>query len=561
MTRNRSKQVLTAALATLVAMPPSAFAQQTSEQRIQELVREASKRITSATQAGSTVADPAQSGAATGPALTLSLDDAVKMALDRNLDIAVQRLNPQINDIAVASAMTVYRPTIGSVFQQRSSTNAPTSQLQQGANGAPTTDQLQYNGTFTQAVPFHGGSFSAQLNNYRQTSTSNNVTYNPLFQSTWTLNYTQPLFRNFKIDQNRNSIYVAKVNRDISDVQLQATITNTVSNVRNAYWDYVYAQSAVEVAQQTLDLANRLVQDNKTRVEVGTLAPLDVVTAESEAANDQQALIAAQSTKRTAELALKRLIVGGTDDPAWKAQLQATDTPDFTPQPVDIDGAIRRALSQRTDLAIVKNYVKQNDETLKFLKDQTHPQFDLQVAYGTQGVGGTILQRSNSGVIGSTVTGTIPGGITDAFSSLFQAKYPTWTVGVNFSYPLGLSSQEASVARAAVQLNQIGAQMKQIELTVANDVTNAAINVQNTSEAVRAAQASVDLAQRKLDAEQSKFEVGMSTNYNVVLAQRDLANARNSQLSALRNFRKAQVEFERQQQTTLSSANITILGR
>jgi outer membrane protein len=558
---NRSKHVLlTAAFAAMaVAAAPHAYAQQASEARIQELVRQAQQRIASASQAGTTVADPAQSGLATGPVMRLGLEDAVKMALDRNLDIAVQRLNPQISDIAVASAETVYRPNITSLFQQGSSTNAPTSQLTQGTNGAPTTNTLTYNGGVTNAVPFHGGSFNANLQNFRRTSTSNNTTYDPLYQSTWTLGYTQPLFKNFRIDTNRESITIAKINRDISDVTLQATITNTVSNVRNAYWDYVYAESAVIVAQQTLDLAKRLVQDNQTRVEVGTLAPLDVYTAESEAANDEQAVIAAQSTKRTAELALKRLIVGGTDDAAWKSQIDAVDTPDFSPVPVDIDAAIRRAMAERTDLAAVKKNLQINDVTLKFLKDQTHPQVDLSVQYGTQGVGGTILQRS--GVLGGTVSSTIPGGITDAFSSLFKATYPSWTVGLNFSYALGLSSQEATVARANIQQNQVNAQLKQIELQVANDVTNAAINVQNTAEAVNAAQASVDLAQKKYDAEQSKFEVGMSTNYNVVLAQRDLATARNSQLSALRNYRKAQVEFERQQQTTLSSSSITILGR
>lgn len=558
MTRNVSKQLMTATLAALTfAAAVPARAQQTSEDRIQELVRQATARVAAQTPSASTQAPAA--AAAPGQVLNLTLDDAVKMALDRNLDIAVQRLNPQISDVAVASANTVYRPTITSLLQQQSSTRAPTSTLTQGVNGAPTTDTLTYNGGLSQAVPFHGGTFNATLNNFRQHSTSNNVTLDPQFNSTWTLAYTQPLFKNFHIDANRENIAIAKVNRDISDVQLQSTITNTVSNVRNAYWDYVYAQGAVDVAQQSLDIAERLVRDDNTRVEVGTMAPLDVVTAESQAANARQALVAAQSTRQTAELALKRLIVGSTDDAAWKASLRANDTPDFAPQPVDIEGAIRRALSQRTDLAIVKKTVEENDVILKYLKDQTHPQADLVAQYGTNGAGGTLLNRA-PGLAGQILS-TTPGGITDAFSSLFKAQYPSWQFGIQFSYPLGLSVQEATVARARIQLSQIDAQMHQIELQVANDVTNAAITVQNSAEAVRAAQQSVELAQKQLDAEQSKFEVGMSTNYNIVLAQTNFATARNTQLSALRNYRKAQVELERQQQTTLTSAGITILGR
>src|SRR5262249_14789552 len=164
--------------------------------------------------------------------------------------------------------------------------------------------------------------------------------------------------------------------------------------------------------------------------------------------------------------------------------------------------------------------------------------------------------------IGGTrvVTGTIPGGYADALSSLFGGHFPRWSVSMNFSYPLGLSTAEASVARARVQLNQIQAQLRQLELQVATDVTNAAIAVTNNAQAVQAAQAAREFAQKQLEAEQSKFEVGMSTNYNVVLAQRDLATAQNTELGNIRNYRKSLVELERLQQTTLSSTGITVLG-
>src|SRR5262249_47479199 len=148
----------------------------------------------------------------------------------------------------------------------------------------------------------------------------------------------------------------------------------------------------------------------------------------------------------------------------------------------------------------------------------------------------------------------VPGGYGNALSTLFNANYPRWTVQLNFSYPLGTSSQEASVARARVQMSQVEAQVKQIELQVANDVTNAVIQVQNAAESVQAGQAARELAQRRLEAEQSKFEVGMSTNYFVVQAQRDLLDSQTSELRAINNYRKALVELDRAQQTTLQSA-------
>src|SRR6185436_19974606 len=234
-----------------------------------------------------------------------------------------------------------------------------------------------YNGGFAQNVPWGGGSVQVTLNNSRSASNSNNALFNPNFSATWSGLYTQPLLRNFRIDSTRQQLTVAKLNREISDVQLRATITNTLSNVRNAYWDYVFATQAVEVAQQSVNLAEQLVKDNQTRVEVGTMAPIDVVQAQSQAATARQNLAVAQQTRDTAELALKRLIVNGTQDPNWNAQLDPVDRPDFAPQAIDIEASVRRALSERTDLAIAKKSVEENDVTLRYLREQMKPQADL----------------------------------------------------------------------------------------------------------------------------------------------------------------------------------------
>ena len=559
MTRTRTKATITCAatfVAALTIAHPLSAQQKISESRIQELIRLAAE------QAGvQQPTSPASAQTPAGAVVPITLDESVRLALDRNLDIAVQRLNPELQDITIASAGAAYHPTLTSLFGPQSSTTLPTSQTNLGAGGtAPITDTLTYNAGVTQSIPWGGGSLTANFNNFRRTSTSNNVTYNPLLQSNWQFFYTQPLLRNFGMDSTRQTLAVSKINRDISDVQLKATIINTLSNVRNAYWDYVFATQAVDVAKQSLALADKLVQDNQTRVEVGTMAPIDVVQAQSEAATRRQALVQAESTKRTTELALKRLIVSGTQDPNWSATLDPVDRPDFRPESVDVGGAIRNALDARTDIAIARKNVEANNITLKLLQDQLKPQADLQLTYLTQGLAGTELVRTNTGVLGSPVTTQNSHAVTEAFNALFRGRYPIRTAQINFSYPLGLSAAKANVARARVQLNQIGAQMKQIELQVATDVTNAAISVQNNAQAVQAAQAARELSQKKLEAEQSKFEVGMSTNYQVVQAQRDLADAQNTELRNILSYRKALVELERLQQTTLSSAGITVLG-
>ncbi len=560
MKREGSIWVLATALA-LGGLPASARAQQLSEARIQELIRVAAERVAQGQVASPQVATPAPPADAR-PVVHLSLDDAVKLALERNLDIAVQRLNPEINDIAIASLRSVYHPSLTSTVFNRAAANPSTTTIAGSttAGAAVNTTLTTYNAGIAQSIPFGGGNISVALNNNRQSTTNATSLFNPIYNTNWSGTYTQPLMRGFRTDSTRQQLQVTKINRDISDVQLRASITNTLSNVRNAYWDYVYAVQAVDVARQSLTLANRLVEDNQVRVQVGTMAPIDVVQARSQAATSQQNLVAAQATQRTAELALKRLIVGGTDDANWGAALDPTDRPEFRATEVDLDAAIRRALAERTDIDIAKKNVTANDATLKYLNDQLLPQADLVATYGLVGLGGSQLITEGSGV-NRTVVGSIPGGYFDSLSSLLRSNYPTWTVQMNFSYPLGLSTQQASVQRARVQLSQVQAQLKQIELQVATEVTNAAITVRNNAEAVQAAQAARDLAQQQLDAENSKFEVGMSTNYFVVQAQNQLATAQNSELRAVLNYRKALVELERAQSTTLQSANVTILGR
>jgi outer membrane protein TolC len=553
-----------AAVASIVGAPASA--QQTSEARIQEVIRLAAERAAAAGQTVGQATGPAPAvtgaqAADTRPVVRLSLDDAVRFGLERNLDIAVQRLNPQINDIAISSIRSVYHPSLTSTVFGQSQTSPATSTIA-GSNtpGEPIVNgNTTYNAGVSQSIPYGGGNVSVQFNNSRTTTTNLTNLYNPAYNTFWSGQYTQPLIRGFKIDGTRQQLEVTKLNRDISDVQLRASITNTLSNIRDAYWDFVAAIQAVDVARQSLDLANKLVQDNQTRVQVGTMAPIDVVQAQSEAATRRQTLVTAESTRRTAELALKRLIVSGTDDPNWSAAIDPTDRPEFRPEPIDIEAAVRRGLAERTDLEIARKSVDANAVTLKYLNDQTLPQADLVALYGLTGLGGAQLVTEGSG-INRVVTGAIPGGYGNALGTLFGNNYPRWTVQLNFSYPLGLSSQEASVARARVQLNQVQAQVKQIELQIANDITSAAINVQNTSEAVQAAQAARELAQQKLTAEQSKFEVGMSTNYFVVQAQRDLADAQISETRAVLNYRKALVDLERNQQTTLQSSNVTLLN-
>jgi outer membrane protein len=221
---------------------------------------------------------------------------------------------------------------------------------------------------------------------------------------------------------------------------------------------------------------------------------------------------------------------------------------------------VRRALDTRTDLEQARKTVQSNDVTMRYLNNLRLPAIDVQANYGMQGLGGTQFIRQGTG-LGSTVIGTIPGGYSNAWSTLAGRDYPTWNFQLNVSYPIGGSAADAQFARGRVQRNQSAAQLRALELTVATEVTNAALQVENGLKRYEAADVARMLAQTRLEAEQSRFDVGLSTNFFVVQAQRDLATAQNSALRALLDYRQALVDYQRVQEAPATrGGGITTIG-
>ena len=544
------------AVALCVATVSPALAQQQQDERarIAEIARNAAEQFAAArAEAEQTRPNPTLD--TTGTRVELTLDDAVMRALDRNLDIAVERLNPQVQDLNIARLRNAYKPTLTSTIFQQSRVQPPTNQLNGG--NIVTNDTSTYNAGIGQTLPWGGGNFNVAWNNQALKTNNLFANFNPTYNSNLVASYTQPLLRGLIIDTNRQQLKVTAISREISEVQLKGTIATTVANVRNAYWEMLYATQALEVARGSLDLAQKLVEDNKARVEVGTMAPLDVVQAEAEAASRRQAVAQAEATLRTSELALKRLIVNGTDDPLWRSTLEPVDRPTFRPEPLDVEAAVRNALQGRTDLDAARKTVESNDITLKLLRNLTLPEIDFVANYQAQGLGGTQFLRSGNN-LQSPVIGTIDYGYSRALSTLFNRDYPIWQLQLNVSYPIGGSQADASYARGRVQRNQAAAQLRSLELTVATDVTNAALQVESSLKRYEAATVARELSETRLNAEQSRFEVGLSTNFFVVQAQRDLATAQNTELRALLDYRRALVDYERVQQAPAARGGNTV---
>ena len=485
----------------------------------------------------------------------LTLDDAIQRALERNLDIAVERINPQVFDLTLAQQEAFYRPTVGFNVDAASRANPSATQLDGGR--VTNTDTSNFDLSFDQPVKWGGGTFVVGFDNNRQETNNAFSSFNPSYRSVFLSQYSQPLLRGFRTDNSRTQIQVTQINRDISDIDLRQTITNTVADVENAYWELLYSVGSVAVQQQALDLAEQLVRDNRARVEIGTLAPIDVVQSQAEAAARRQTLAQAQQALRTAELTLKRLIVAGTQDELWTADINPVDQPRLNQPPIDIPSAVGNALGQRTDLSRAQRQQDINQLNVRSLRDNTLPALDLVGTYQLQGQGGDLLIRD---FLGGEAGQIIPGSYGDAIDHLVDARFPVWSVGVQMSYPIGTSSDDAALERARLQVRQTDAQLRQLELNVATEVTNAALQIESIRERIDAATASRELAEQQLEAEESKFEVGMSTNFFVVQAQRDLATAQDAELRAILDYQKALVEFERLQQTSLTRTGISIVG-
>jgi outer membrane protein len=535
------------ALAAALMLPTPARAQQQNaaeRSRLDDIARVAAQQFLAA-RAEADQTRPTVAAPPPGTQVDLTLQDATTRALERNLELAVERLNPQTFDLNIARIRAAYRPLATSTFGQQSRVQAPTSTLNGGS--VVDNDTTTYNMGLAQNMPWGGGNLAFQFNNNKQVSSNLFANYNPAFNSNFNLNFNQPLLRGFLIDNNRQQLRITAIGRDISEVQLRGTIATTLATVRNTYWELLYAIQAVEVARGSLDLASRLVDDNRARVEIGTMAPLDIVQAEAEVATRRQALAQAEATWRTSELTLKRLIVNGTEDPLWRASINPTDQPVFAPEPLDVEGAVRKALENRTDLDQARRQIQSNDITLSLMRNNTLPDLDMNASYGAVGLGGTQYRRTGTGVT-SVIVGTLPGGYGDAWRTLSARDFPSWNFQLNLSYPIGASADQASYARARVQRNQSAAQLRALELQVATDVTNAALQVENGLRRYEAAAAARALANTRLEAEQSRFNVGLSTNFFVVQAQRDLSTAQNSELRALLDYRRALVDFQRVQE-------------
>jgi len=477
--------------------------------------------------------------------LKLTRDEAIQMALQNNPDLAVSRYEPAIGDAQVAAARGAFVPTLQSDMQRNSQSQPPTN-LFAGSQGIQ-TNLWSSKVAINQLLPRGGGSYSVGLDASRTATDSLLSSLNPELAAGLSLGFAQPLLRDFRIDPSRAQLDVSQRNREIAGSRLRETTVTTGADAERGYWALVAALALVDVQQRSLDLALELERNNRARVDVGQSPPLDLVSARAEVAQRQENLIIARTTALQTEDTLRTLVIDPKRDDYWTIRLEPADRVPVVAPPPNVDAAVRRALSERTDLARARTEIQINDTSVALSKSQTLPDLRVQGNYLGNGAGGTRLLRA--GGFPGTVIGSESTSFGSTLGQVFSGDFPTWTVGLQFSYPLGNSAAEANLARARIERDQSAARLRSVELSAVREVRLAALRLEQNRQRIETTKLARELAEQRLDAEQKRFEVGMSTSFLVIQAQRDLAIARNSELQALLDYQLASIAFETVQQT------------
>jgi outer membrane protein len=528
--------------------------------------------------------------------LNLTLEDSVSLALENNLDIAVQRFTPWLDEMNLLLSRSgqngriVFDPTVTGTLAEVDATTPVANPLLSGVgvtNSTASLSQHTTTGNFGYSQGFATGTqVQMNFNNSRSSSSTSANVFNPSLTSTLNVTLTQPLLNGFGFLPNERYIIEGKNTVKIGEWQFKMAVINDVTTTATDYWNLVYARANVKVEQQTVAVDQELYNDNKKQLDIGTMAPLDVLTAESQLASDQQALIVAQTLQLQYETKLLNDITKNPLDPTLRNVELVPTTPITTTDNVgnpSIEDAVQQAWQERPEIKEAELSLKNADIEVKVTKNGLLPSLNLFGEYSTTGLGGisketTITEGALApdlnapifldgtqvpgeyvGAIPETTsTAPVPGGITDAWDSLIHSRFPTFEAGLQFSLPIRNRANQANNGTA--QLNEREQQVEYAEEknTIFLAVRNALIGVTQDRAAVVAAAKARELAQETFDDEQKKYQLGSSTSYNVVLRSRDLTAAETTELQDQVNLVEAVITLDAAMGRTLEAHNITI---
>ena len=520
--------------------------------------------------------------------LRISLQDAIDLALQNNLDIAIQRYAPWLAEANILRTLggglsRGSLPVLGSIPAQNfdpllTSTMSVDSRALPvnnpltagtGAAGPGTATNFSVLNTHATIVNtqysqgFHTGtSFSAAINNTRGSTSSPQNFFSPFVTSNAILTASQQLLNGFGLLPNERNIQIAKLNKNLADQTFEQQVITSITAVANAYWELAFARGNVDVAQHQIELADKTYSDNKKQVDIGTLAPLEIVQAEAQVATANENMIVAQTTLLQDQLTLLNLITKDPTSPALRTvEIIPIDTADVPPPEVEkipLEDAIKEAITKRPDVLQSGTALKADDINVRVTKNALLPVLSLSGEISTQGLAGINRPCTPNGTTCIIPPPQVTTGLPSSLADVFTGTYPEYNAQLSLTIPIRNRQAQSDNVTALLTERQDQARYRQVVNNVAIDVHTTQIVLEQARVTLQAAAKTRDLDQQTLDAEQKKYQLGASTLFNIVSDQNILASAASAEVRARMNLAEAKVNFDRAMGRTLEVYNITI---
>ncbi len=479
----------------------------------------------------------------------LSLKECILKTVKNNFGLAVEVLTPEIADVSVTLAAEKFIPSLSANYNKQDTNSASYSFLD--ASETVSTLQNDYTFQISQLIPT-GGNFSLSLYSYMTDTNRRATTINPRFGSTLRFTFSQPLLKDFGFKMNRKEIILAQNNRDISEKNFRRALEDAIYTVENAYWNLVYSIENLKVRRQSLKLAQELLEKNRAEIEAGTLAPIEILSAQSDVATRQADILEAEAMVKNNEDLLKTIInLPAEVQNADAVRIVPTDSPSVIKQDLSLEKALQAAMEKRPELQATRIDLQNKELNLSYARNQLLPNLSLQASYWSPGISGDQILYEGGNALTGNIIGKIPGPSSDALKDAFNFRYENWSLGLTLSYPLGSFFSRALHAQTKLNLEQARLKLKDQEQQVFLEIKTAVRAVQTNYQRVEAYRAARELAQKKLEAEEEKFKVGLSTNYFILQYQRDLANAQIMELKAIVDYNISLAHLNRVQGTGL----------
>jgi outer membrane protein len=489
--------------------------------------------------------------------LALSDEDAIRLALQNNVDINVERYTPYFTLWEIERGRAVLNPSLAFSTNVDRLVTPATSALE-GSKA-----QLSLNTTYdlTYHKPFEPGlDLDVNFSTLRNRTSTYFINVNPSLAPNLGFKLTQHLLKDFGRTTRGRMVHIARNNLSISEESFIARTNDIITGVLNTYWDLVYAEEDIKVKEASRKLAELVLGQNKIQAEVGTMAPLDVIQAEAEVAARTEALVVARYTRKTTEDQLKKLISSRTDPGAIPASLVTLSRPEAPPPPAHtVQDAIQRAISSRPEVKQILKDQENKKIQLNFTKNQLKPTLDLVAGYSQNGLGGDLIVRDYSqGFFNAPIVLLQQGGFWDSMDSLFSRKYLGYALGITLRVPIGNSDARASSAQAQIDFRQGEEKLRSQQQKVALEIRQAYDNIAMNRERVSTAEVTVRYQQQRLQGEQDKYALGATTTRFILEAQRDLQDAQSRLLKAKIDLIKSRITLDKALGDTLQAHNIRV---